>query len=145
MTRPGYTLIELLIVAVLLGIVASAAMWRMGRNAAGYTFTECQYKKAALRTLRAILAAERVYRVSQDVFTAELSELPIADVNARSTTDYPVQFDLTGTTTTDFVGTANYTRRSPALTLVTLTYDADQSDDTPADPRESITAEIACN
>ena len=140
MTRTGYTLVELLVVLIIFGILAGAAVMRFGRNAAGFTFSECQHKKIAEKTLRAILSAEKSYRQAEDKFTAVLTDLPIADVNGRSTTDNPVTYSISTTTVDLFDGRATYTKRSPSLLLIELQYDAARADE----PRESKPVDISC-
>ena len=140
MLRAGFTLIELLIVVVMFGILAGAAVMRFGPNASGYTFAECQHKKIAEKTLRAILAAEKSYRRAEDKFTSVLTELPVSDVNGRSTTDNPVTYNISATTADLFDGSATYTKRASPLVMIKLQYDAGKADE----PRESKPVEISC-
>ena len=132
MGRHGVTLLELLIVVVILGVVSSLAIMRWRGSSPGFTFAECQYRRVAERTLRSMLSAERSYRQAELAFTDNLNNLPITDVNSRAAEDFPLAYDLVGTTATIFQGTARYTRR--AGLAITLTYDAAR----PAEPRETL-------
>lgn len=111
----GFTLLELLIVVVIAGIAASLALMRYQR------MVECQYRRVAVKTLRSILAAEKPYRLENDVFTNTFTALPVDDPNAREL-EHPIHYDISGTTDDVFSGTAAWVGHAKTLTL---TYDPD--------------------
>ena len=140
MPSKGYTLLELLVVIVIFGILASLAMVQWSFSAAKPGVVACQYKTRANNVLRAILAAEHSYRLGNGSFTNDLTKLPVSDVNARSATDYPVTYNIGATTADVFDGQADYTSGGTTLTLMQLQYDAIRADE----PRESIPVEAIC-
>lgn len=75
MKQRGFTLLELLIVVVVVGVLASLAFSRY------INLTECRHQREARDTLAELLAADQVYRLKHGVFTDNIADLPIENPN----------------------------------------------------------------
>jgi prepilin-type N-terminal cleavage/methylation domain-containing protein len=101
--RPGWTLIELLIVVVMVGIVASLALPNYSR------MKEATYDKEAIASLKLVAAAEKVYRLERGYFSEATSTQAVNEnlkLSLPTGNDKKWDYTITGASTISFTSTA---------------------------------------
>ena len=119
MSRRGFTFIELLVVVIVLGILASLALPQF------VTTVDKRYQREAKDTLYELLAADGAYRQEHGAYTTVITGLPMQNPNRGGS--YPLAYSLAapgaGTTAGIFRAQATYGRLTPPATS-DVTYDS---------------------
>ena len=102
LTRKGFTLIEVLIVVIILGILATIAIPQFAKMTKKARLAEAWTNLAAIRT------GESVYYLEEDKYTACLDEL---DAGESSSSNFTYSISVSGT---DYNASAAGTAGSPA-------------------------------
>ena len=102
MTHRAFTLLELLIALIVLGLLVTLAVTRYMK------MSECRLQQEARDTLDELFKADQIYRMKHGAFTSDINALPL--ITPAQERRSVLTYSLDGSGDSNFLGTARHPR-----------------------------------